>query len=342
MKEDAISYLETFEKAGIHKFGYTESVSISDIRKDVLSAQFILVNDDVFSESKDKSRRSAFYEKGVVNPRIFINKKYPPHSELIVHEILQDQHYEFSIAMSTLYDELSKAQKSSDSVLTKVYSASANLMFDSFGVKSKYQEKWVGSNELIHFENNNSTLSDDGGEGGDVSGGGGDEYSFYLKKDVLKFVLQKVSAELQKEFPNMSESEQEDFLSRSYVSLLRNIFIDTEYNVSSKIEFSVVPGSSSFNFDFYFRMVPYFIKVPVSRERTAVIQEVSDVILQSMFGQMTFVSEEYFSPCSCVDGKRQATLRCPNSKMHPSLHKVAQILQKNIEDEHRCKIRSNP
>lgn len=342
IRSKTISYLEVFEKAGIYAFGKTETVSLFDIKNDVLNAQFILVSDDVFSKNIDKSRRSAFYDKDTIHPRIFINADYLPQAELIIHEILQDQHYEFSIAMSALHDELTKNGADLDLESINIYRNSTDQIFDSFGIKSKYLEGWVGSKSLDEFQKNNSTLYDDGGEGGDVSGGGGDPHSFSLKKETLQLVIEKLKVEIKKEYPSMSNVEIENHLSKSYIRLLRKVYVDTDYNnSSSKIEFSIAKDFQTTGFESDFAMVPYFIKVPVKMDKHAVANEISNVIYQTMFGQMSFINNEYFSPCKCVrnDGVLvHAVYRCPNQKVHPSLKVTIQILKKDIEDQNRCKI----
>lgn len=349
IKSHTVSYLEVFENAGINKFGERKPVFVSDIKKDVLAAQFILVGDDVFSEDNNRSRRSAFYEKDRLHPRIFINKQNPPGVDLIIHEILQDQNYELSMAMSVLHDELVEEKPAADSLSINVYSHGVHFSFDSYGLKSDYTEGWNlladDPNSLIDFRVNNSILNADGGEGGDVSGGGGDQYSFSLKKDILHFVIQKIEIELKREFPSMSSVNLEKYLSRAYIGLLRNVYIDTEYGKSTAIEFTVVPEINFIGFTSSFSMTPKFVKVPKNLDRDLAIEEVSAVIFQTMFGYMQFINGEFFSSCSCISENGEilyALSRCPNEHMHPSVQQTVQIIKAEIEENNQCKIHFNP
>ncbi|MBY0384801.1 hypothetical protein K2X05_06540 [bacterium] len=348
IKSHTVSYLEVFEKAGINKFGERKPVLISDIKKDVLAAQFILVGDDVFSVNNARSRRSAFYEKDRLHPRIFINEQNPPDPDLIIHEVLQDQNYEFAIAMSTLHDKLVEDKSAADSFSVNVYSHSINFLFDSYGLKSKYTEDLNllsdSPSRLIDFRINNSILKADGGEGGDVSGGGGDQYSFTLKKDILQKVIQKIKIEMKKQFPSESPAKLEARAYKSYIKMLRTICIEIEYGKSSKIEFSITP-ELSLGLNSSYIMLPRLIKVPRNMDRNVVIEEVSMVILQTMFGFLPSIHKQFFSSCSCSNDRGElvfSQLGCPNGKMHPSTSQSVQTIKAGIEKEYQCKIRFNP
>lgn len=345
-KSDIITYLEVFEHAKIDKFGTLNPVWISDIKKDVKKTDFIFLSGDVFSQNIDKSRRSAFYVKDPTNPRIYINKDLPLATDLLVHEIFQDEHYEMSIAMSSLHDVLSETETNADSMLARIYFQNVNDLFDNYGIKSEYVPNWAWSDALIQLQKNNSILNTADIDGGDVSGGGGDQFSFWLKKEVLEFVIKKLSSYYTKEHPSNSLQDVEYFLRYSYTHLLRKVYIESDYtNASSNIEFDIIPDLSQ-ELQGEFQMIPYFIKVPVTIDRKKAVAEIALVILQTMYRQVRYIRDLYTSSCACIDtnGKDviENAFRCPNQQMHVSTHHAIEMLKKSIEIRNQCKLQFSP